>query len=168
MTIADLTRHAGRFGTFTVVALDDVVLAATWDDPHDAVARIHPTLRPTAVRERSELGAITRALVAYDAGDVAALDDVAVHQHAGPFQRVVQDTLRAVPGGTTCTYAELAARAGRPGAARAAGSACARNVVALFVPCHRAIGTDGGLRGFAYGLGRKAELLAHESAASAS
>jgi len=69
---------------------------------------------------------------------------------------------RTVSAGTTTSYTGLAALAGRPNAVRAAGSACAKNLVAPFVPCHRILRTDGSLGGYYYGLPVKAALLAHE------
>ncbi len=82
------------------------------------------------------------------------------------FQRQVWEALRAIPMGETRTYSELAAAAGRPKAVRAAASACANNPVALIVPCHRAIGTDGTMRGYRWGVDRKRALLAAERAAA--
>jgi len=70
--------------------------------------------------------------------------------------------MRQIPPGQTWSYAELAAKAGRPDASRAAGSACARNLVAPFVPCHRVVRSDGTLGGYYYGLPVKEWLLAHE------
>ena len=69
-----------------------------------------------------------------------------------------------VPFGETITYAELAARAGSPGSARAAGAATGRNPLAIVVPCHRIVGADGALTGYAGGLPRKESLLALEGA----
>lgn len=82
------------------------------------------------------------------------------------FQRQVWEALRAIPMGETRTYSELAAAAGRPKAVRAAASACANNPVALIVPCHRAIGTDGTMRGYRWGVDRKRAILATERAAA--
>lgn len=82
------------------------------------------------------------------------------------FQRQVWEALRAIPMGETRTYSELAAAAGRPKAVRAAASACANNPVALIVPCHRAIGTDGTMRGYRWGVERKRTLLETERAAA--
>lgn len=79
------------------------------------------------------------------------------------FQEAVWRELARIPPGETLSYAALAARAGKPGAARAAGSACGRNPVSLLVPCHRAQRGDGSLGGYAWGLDRKAELLAREA-----
>jgi AraC family transcriptional regulator of adaptative response/methylated-DNA-[protein]-cysteine methyltransferase len=80
------------------------------------------------------------------------------------FQEAVWRELSRIPPGESLSYAALAARAGKPGAARAAGSACGANSVAILIPCHRARRGDGSLGGFAYGLDRKAQLLKRESA----
>ena len=79
-----------------------------------------------------------------------------------PFQRVVWNAIAQVPWGETLTYAELAARAGHPGSARAAGAATGRNPLSIIVPCHRIVGSDGSLTGYAGGLHRKQKLLALE------
>lgn len=79
-----------------------------------------------------------------------------------PFQQAVWAELRRVPYGTTTTYAAIAARLGRPAAVRAVGAANGRNPVAVLVPCHRVVGSDGNLRGYAGGLERKLALLGLE------
>jgi methylated-DNA-[protein]-cysteine S-methyltransferase len=81
-----------------------------------------------------------------------------------PFQRAVWRAIATVPAGETISYAELARRAGCPGSARAAGAATGRNPLAIVVPCHRIVGSDGSLTGYAGGLERKRALLAHERA----
>src|SRR5207342_3389453 len=101
---------------------------------------------------------------AYVAGDLAALDAVPVRQPGGPFLQEAWRVMRQIPAGTTWTYAELAAKAGRPSAVRAAGGACAHNLVAPFVPCHRVLRTGGSLGGYYYGLDVKQWLLTHEGA----
>jgi methylated-DNA-[protein]-cysteine S-methyltransferase len=78
------------------------------------------------------------------------------------FQRRVWEELQRIPRGTTVTYAELATRIGRPGAARAVGAAVARNPISIVVPCHRVVGSDGSLTGYAGGVERKRALLALE------
>ena len=82
-----------------------------------------------------------------------------------PFQQAVWRELRNVPYGETVTYLELARLIGRPSAARAVGSANARNPISILIPCHRVIGSAGSLTGYAGGLDKKRWLLAHESAA---
>lgn len=76
-----------------------------------------------------------------------------------PFQRSVWTRLAGTPYGATLTYAQLAARAGRPSAVRATGHANGRNPVSILVPCHRVVGTDGELHGYGGGLWRKRWLL---------
>ena len=79
-----------------------------------------------------------------------------------PFQRRVWQELQGIPFGTTLTYRELAQRLGMPGAARAVGHANGRNPLAVVIPCHRLIGSDGQLRGYASGMSLKRLLLQHE------
>jgi AraC family transcriptional regulator of adaptative response/methylated-DNA-[protein]-cysteine methyltransferase len=79
-----------------------------------------------------------------------------------PFQQRVWEALRQVPAGSTTTYRALAEAVGQPGAVRAVGSACGANRVAVLIPCHRAVRTDGGLGGFRWGLERKRALLDRE------
>ena len=152
-------------GPFTVVADGETVLASGWtDDPSALVALMAPDLRPATVEPAGSLGAVTDAVAAYVEGDLTAVDAIAVRQHSGPFVTEAWAILRRVPAGAPVTYAELAAKAGRPEAVRAAASACARNAAALFVPCHRVVRTGGGLGGFRWGLDVKRWLLAHEVA----
>jgi methylated-DNA-[protein]-cysteine S-methyltransferase len=156
-------------GPFTVVVTrgpdgGDVVLAGGWtDDASVLLPVIHRSLRPTWV-ERAENLPVLDAVEAFFAGDVAAIDDVVVRQRSGPFLEDAWEVLRTVPAGQPDTYAAFAARCGRPAAVRAAANACARNAAALFVPCHRVLGSDGGLGGFRWGTPVKRWLLDHEAA----
>jgi len=84
-----------------------------------------------------------------------------------PFQHAVWKAIATVPAGTTISYTELARRAGHPGSFRAVGAATGRNPLAIVVPCHRIVGADGSLTGYAGGLARKRALLALESDAHA-
>ena len=93
--------------------------------------------------------------------------DVPVGPPGTPFQQAVWAELRRVPYGETATYSEIAARMGAPAAVRAVGSANGRNPVGVLVPCHRVIGSDGNLRGYAGGVERKLALLALERGAPA-
>ncbi len=87
---------------------------------------------------------VAALLVAFFAGEDVSFDDVELDlDDATPFHRVLAATLRRVPRGEVVTYGELAALAGRPGAARAAGTFCARNALPVFVPCHRVVGAEG-------------------------
>lgn len=107
---------------------------------------------------------IAAALDAYFAGELTALDRVPVATRGSDFQRAVWAALRMIPAGTTTGYGALAAALGKPGAARAVGLANGANPIGIVVPCHRVIGADGTLTGYAGGVGRKEWLLRHEGA----
>jgi len=81
------------------------------------------------------------------------------------FQQRVWKALTAIPAGKTASYAEIAKKIGKPSAVRAVAQACAANSLAIAIPCHRVVKTDGGLSGYAWGVARKQELLAREEAA---
>lgn len=81
-----------------------------------------------------------------------------------PFQQRVWGELQKIPCGTTTTYREIARQIGQPNAVRAVGSANGRNPVAIVIPCHRVIGSDGSLTGYAGGIAIKRRLLQHEGA----
>jgi methylated-DNA-[protein]-cysteine S-methyltransferase len=155
-------------GPFTVVVGTDpggaeVVLASGWTDDVSALLPVvHRALRPTWVEEADRLEVLD-AVDAFFAGDVTAIDAVPVRQRSGPFLEDAWEVLRTVPAGEPDTYASFAARCGRPAAVRAAANACARNATALFVPCHRVLGSDGGLGGFRWGTPVKRWLLDHEA-----
>ena len=85
--------------------------------------------------------------------------DLHLAPQGSEFQRRVWIEIAKIPFGTTITYAELAERAGAPGAARAAGAATGRNPHSIIVPCHRVVGSDGSLTGYAGGIERKTRLL---------
>ncbi len=107
---------------------------------------------------------IANALRAYAAGDLAAIETLTVAQPETPFRGEVWQALRRIPHASTATYSELAAMAGQPTAVRAAASGCANNLVAIVVPCHRIVRTDGGLGGYLFGVEVKELLLRHEGA----
>jgi methylated-DNA-[protein]-cysteine S-methyltransferase len=114
------------------------------------------------IRSRPDLGDITKAVEAYLDGDLTAIDEIPVEQPGGAFLSDAWGALRGTTPGETLTYTELASRAGRPAAVRAAANACARNAAALFVPCHRVLRIDGGLGGYRWGTDVKRWLLQHE------
>ena len=159
---ATATTPAGPF-TLMVDGEGDVVLASGWTaDVGDLLPVVHRSLRPAQAERVRDL-AVLRQVEKFVAGDVAAIDDVVVRQRSGPFLQGAWEVLRTVPAGRPDTYAAFAARCGRPAAVRAAANACARNAAALFVPCHRVLGSDGGLVGFRWGTDVKRRLLDHEA-----
>ncbi|HEX5264621.1 MAG TPA: methylated-DNA--[protein]-cysteine S-methyltransferase, partial [Phenylobacterium sp.] len=104
------------------------------------------------------------AFEAYFRGEARALQTVPWQASGTDFQLKVWNALCTIPAGETLSYAGLAERIGRPTAVRAVGLANGANPVAVVVPCHRVIGTNGSLTGYGGGLPRKRWLLAHEGA----
>jgi methylated-DNA-[protein]-cysteine S-methyltransferase len=149
-------------GPLALVTDADVVVASGFTGVADQFGRLPESVRDRGLRETDPAGPVVDAVRAYLDGDAAALDRVEVAQPGGDFLQDAWAAMRRIPSGRTWSYAELAAEAGRPKAIRAAGSACARNMVAPFVPCHRVVRSDGTLGGYYYGLAVKRWLLAHE------
>jgi methylated-DNA-[protein]-cysteine S-methyltransferase len=142
------------------------LVALDFGDPEQ---RFLPLLRarfgPEQLRRVRDPQGVTRALRAYFAGDLTALEQVPVDGGGTPFQRKVWAALRRIPVGQTTSYGALAAGLGMgPRGSRAVGLANGRNPICIAVPCHRVIGADGSLTGFASGVERKRWLLDHEAA----
>jgi methylated-DNA-[protein]-cysteine S-methyltransferase len=100
----------------------------------------------------------------YFAGNYASLTAIPVHTGGTHFQQQVWTALREIPVGQTFTYSQLAARVGRPKAARAVGMTISLNPIAIVLPCHRVVGGNAALTGYAGGVDRKRWLLRHENA----
>ena len=141
---------------------DGLVRASGYGSAENSHARLTADLRLRDLTEAAPDSDLADAFARYADGDLSALSSVAVSQPGGAFTQAAWEALRHIPAGRTFTYSELAAAAGNPLAIRAAASACARNLVAVIVPCHRVIRRDGSLGGFYYGLPTKRALLAHE------
>jgi methylated-DNA-[protein]-cysteine S-methyltransferase len=150
--------YASPLGTLLLARTADG-LAGAWFESQ----KHHPA--PLAAPERDDdpvLHRTAQQLEAYfDAVDVEF--DVPLDLHGTPFQRAVWRELLRLERGTTCSYGEIAARLGRPSAGRAVGAAVGRNPVSIIVPCHRVVGRDGSLTGYAGGLERKRALLRLEA-----
>ena len=127
-----------------------------------AIDQIIDTWYPGEPRARQPLPTTGDVLRRYFAGDLAALDTVPVELNGTPFQKKVWLALRRIPCGATISYGELARRIGTAAAVRAVGAANGANPVAVIVPCHRVIGSNGRLTGYGGGLDRKQWLLEHE------
>lgn len=164
MSIATWATLDTPVGPFTaVVAEDGAVLASGWTNDVDVLLPlVHPTLRPAQLT-MGDLGAVGEAIRRYHDGDLSAIEAIPVRQRSAVFLERAWEVLRSVPAGAPVSYREYAAKAGRPEAVRAAAAACARNAIALFVPCHRVVRSDGSLGGFRWGLSVKRWLLTHES-----
>ncbi len=155
-------------GALSLLARGDTLVAAGFTgDPSQMYARLHPSVAtgPLAAVPPEDLPWLVKPVRGYFDGDLAALDSLPVYQAGTPLRQRLWQQMRAIPAGRTLTYTQLAAELGMPpGAARVAGAACAANLIAPMVPCHRVLRTDGSLGGYYYGLPCKAWLLAHEGA----
>jgi methylated-DNA-[protein]-cysteine S-methyltransferase len=109
------------------------------------------------------VGAAAIQLEQYFAGERTEFD-LDIELQGTPFERRVWDAVRAIPYGETASYAEIARRVGSPSACRAVGRANGRNPIAVIVPCHRVVGSDGSLTGYAGGVEMKRALLELERA----
>jgi len=137
-------------------------LAGAWFEGQ----RHHPPAldAPEANAGDALLDGAIRQLERYFAGDRQAFD-VPLDLHGSPFQRAVWGALLDIASGRTKSYGDIASAIGRPAAVRAVGAAVGRNPVSILVPCHRVIGSDGSLTGYAGGLERKLSLLRLEGCA---
>ena len=153
---------ATSLGDLLVAATDKGLCRISFDEgQHDLRARFP---RATIITGDDAFGALVGQVVAL-VDDPARPVDLPMDVAGTAFQQAVWAALRAVPAGETRSYKELAALVGRPGAVRAAGSACGDNGLAVLIPCHRVLRSDGGLGGYAYGLPRKEALLEREKRA---
>lgn len=106
-------------------------------------------------------GGVLGELDAYFSGELASFS-ASIRLEGTAFQKRAWTAIAEIPYAETISYGELAARIGRPGAARAAGAACGRNPISIIVPCHRVVGSGGRLGGYAWGSEKKAALLQME------
>lgn len=165
--IERVTTPCGTMLLATDLATDreETLCALDWDDNEDRVRRLlNQYYPPNKIRleARPSASSVRRAIEAYLAGDLQAIDSIRVKAPGTPFQQEVWTALRAIPAGTTTSYGALAEKLNRPSAMRAVGLANGSNPIAVVVPCHRVIGADGSLTGYGGGLDRKRWLLEHE------
>jgi methylated-DNA-[protein]-cysteine S-methyltransferase len=152
-------RMGSPLGTLLLVAVDDALAGIHFDGQ-----RYLPALGADG-RHRPDHPALRAAnvqLAEYFAGERTVFD-LPLAPAGTPFQRAVWAAIATVDCGATITYGELAARVGAPRSIRAAGAATGRNPWAIVVPCHRIVGADGSLTGYAGGLERKRALLDREA-----
>ncbi len=154
------TRFETPLGTVLAVAREGLLTRVDFVDAK-YVPAIDPAWREDATSPPLER--CRRQLGEYFAGKRKSFD-LALAPSGTDFQKRIWRAISGVPHGETITYSELARRAGAAGSARAAGAATGRNPIAVIVPCHRIVGSDGSLTGYAGGLDRKTRLLELEGA----
>jgi methylated-DNA-[protein]-cysteine S-methyltransferase len=172
MSTLSATHMTSPVGTLTIVATDDAIVAIRWDtesddrgpDAHNPVDRKlarHGDVTTVKPEEHAVLGAAVVQLREYFHGHRTDFD-LPLDPDGTEFQRQAWNELQRIPFGETITYGEQAGRLGDRNKMRAVGSANGKNPIPIVVPCHRVVGADGKLTGFAGGLDTKAWLLDHE------
>lgn len=161
-----LDRAPSPIGELLIVTDEAGLLRAIdFDDYEHRLDRLLKThYGPLRPETGAAPAAIRDAMAAYFAGAFAALNTIPWATNGTAFQHAVWTALTQIQAGQTITYSELARRAGRPAAIRAAGHANGSNPLSIVAPCHRVIGMDGALTGYGGGIERKRWLLAHERA----
>lgn len=153
-------------GPLTVEVTSRGLRSVRWDDD-DRTPGGEAELPDGMLDEAGILGDAVAQLCAYLAGERLTFD-LPLDEAGTPFQLAAWSTLRTIPFGETLSYGGQAARLGDPRKARAIGGANGRNPIAIVTPCHRVVGADGSLTGFAAGTDRKRWLLDHEAEVLAS
>ena len=151
-------------GALSLVSREHILIAAGFTSQDELLSSISKQDRQLESKKVSQIPIISDLVSDYFDGDLRALDGIKVDQEGEKFSQSAWRVMRKISPGRTLTYADLAKRAGSEDAVRAAGSACARNLIALVVPCHRIVKTGGALGNYAYGLKYKQWLLSHEGA----
>ena len=146
-------------GKMLLAATDKGICRLSFDENESALAHRFPKAEIVAGGPALE-DLVTGAITAIE--HPAQMPDLPLDVAGTAFQQAIWNELRRIPAGETRTYADIAAAVGKPKAVRAAGSANGANSVAVLIPCHRVIRTDGSLGGYAYGLERKEKLLSAE------
>lgn len=164
MTTIEQCEYATPLGAVTGAWHDGRLVALAFSEHWDGVERRLRRRFGAFATSVGEAAPMQARLDAYFGGDLNAFDGLAVDPGGTDFQSAVWRSLRGVRTGSTTTYSALARQVGSPSAVRAVGAANGANPIWLVIPCHRAIGADGSLTGYAGGLERKRWLLQHEGA----
>jgi methylated-DNA-[protein]-cysteine S-methyltransferase len=158
-----LDRVPSEIGIVFVISDGAAICAVDFENyesrMHELLTKQYPTFE--LIPKRNPLGVSDR-LQAYFEGDLTALDEIPVNPGGTDFQREVWLNLRSIPPGKTITYGQLADQLRKPKSARAVGMTNSLNPISIILPCHRVIGANGKLTGYAGGLDRKRWLLHHE------
>ena len=154
-------------GTVLVAASQSGVCAVFFGDTHDALRRDLEKQFPRAqfVRGDADFEALTAKVISLIENPGADFD-LPLDIRGTAFQHRVWEALRKIPAGSTASYAEIAEAIGMPTSARAVARACASNRIAVAIPCHRVVRSDGSLSGYRGGVDRKRALLAKERSSS--
>ncbi|MGD1906651.1 MAG: methylated-DNA--[protein]-cysteine S-methyltransferase [Leptolyngbyaceae cyanobacterium] len=165
MTLLFADRIASPMGEIIIVTRGAMLCAVDFADCKDRMmSLLHKRYGEVQLQAIENPGGVSDRLRAYLAGDLHSLDTLPTETGGTEFQQQVWQALRTIPPGHVTTYGDLAQQLGRPKAVRAVGMTNGLNPIAIVLPCHRVIGANGKLTGYAGGLARKHWLLIHEGA----
>jgi methylated-DNA-[protein]-cysteine S-methyltransferase len=155
-------RIESPLGIIILVADGENLCALDFGDRESRMIKLLHKRYPSFELVESKLPEFSNKVRAYLDGDYGSLEDIPLNAGGTDFQQLVWQNLRTIPVGTTASYGQIAANLGKPTAARAVGMANSLNPIGIVVPCHRVIGANAKLIGYAGGLERKQWLLQHE------
>ena len=141
---------------------DETLVAAAFGNFSDLVAKAGHQLSHKPIKKVNRIPLLAQVTTDWIDGDAQAFSNLNVEQAGGEFSQSCWRAMRTIPYGEVITYRELASMAQSPKAVRAAGSACANNLIAPYVPCHRIVKSGGALGNYGFGSELKYELLVHE------
>lgn len=159
-----LASHSTPLGTIKLLAHEHILVGANFSTEKALFEGLSEIDSERDVEKVSRIPVISDLLEDYFDGDINALNSVQTRQPGAKFSQLAWREIKKVKAGRTISYAELALRAGSAGAVRAAGTACGKNAVVLFIPCHRIVKSGGALGNYGYGVNKKEWLLRHENA----
>ena len=156
------TTMGSPVGKLYILSRGSTVLGLNLSGFQDLLSSLSPRELEEKIRKSSSIAGVTDKLENYFDGDLKAINSIAVKQPGGDFSQSAWAAMRKIKVGTAESYADLAYRAGNPAAVRAAGSACAKNKIAIIIPCHRIIKSGGAIGAYGWGVDKKIWLLHHE------
>ena len=155
MLVHYITTFVSPVGNLPVIANENALVAVLWENDHPARVQLPPKL----VEKENEILVETRKQLKEYFEGIRKVFDIPIYMEGTGFQKTIWQQLVAIPFGQTRTYGQLAKQIKQPTASRAVGAANGKNPISIIVPCHRVVGTNGKLTGFAGGLKVKEQLL---------
>lgn len=162
MTELVSTTMSSPVGKLFILTRGTTLLGLNLSGFQDLLSSLSPRELEEKIGKSRSIAGVTEKLSDYFDGDLKAINSIAVKQPGGEFSQAAWAAMRKIKIGTAESYADLAYRAGSPAAVRAAGSACAKNKIAIVIPCHRIIKSGGAIGAYGWGVNKKIWLLRHE------
>lgn len=156
--------ESSPIGKLYVLTRGATVLGLNLSGFQDLLSSLSGSELQEKIEKATRVRGVSDRLRDYFDGDLKAINSISVKQPGGEFSQAAWKSMRKIKAGTTESYADLAHRAGSPAAVRAAGSACAKNKIAIIIPCHRIIKSGGAIGAYGWGVSKKEWLLRHEGA----